>query len=105
MDDLTKYMHMPVEFLWGILAVGGGMARYLNSFVNGAPFSFGLLAASAFVAGFSGYMFALLGKSLQVGPETLYVMAGVGGFFGEQTMKLIYEYYSKQKMPPLIEKK
>lgn len=93
MDELRHILHLPVEFVWGCVAVCGGVARYLVSFRDGqVNFSFALLLASAFIAGFSGYMFALLGRSWGMPGDVDYIFAGVGGFFGEQTLKLIYEY-------------
>lgn len=86
----------PLELMYPIIAVMGGLARYLNSYINGTPFRISLFVASGFVAGFSGYMFALLGDSLQFPFTVTYVMAGVGGFFGDQTMKFIMEILSKR---------
>ncbi len=82
----------PVQYFYGIVAIFGGVARYLNSFANGQPFSFGIFLASAFVAGFSGWMFALVGISLSLPQGMVFMMAGTGGFFGEQTMKLVLEF-------------
>jgi uncharacterized membrane-anchored protein len=98
---MRDFLHIaldPLQLLFGLIAVCGGVARYLNSYATGAPFKFSILAASAFVAGFSGYMFGLLGQSMQLPIPMLLIMAGVGGFFGEQTMKLIYEYIVNKKL-------
>jgi len=54
--------------------------------------------ASAFVAGFSGLMFALLGDSMSLPGPLPHIMAGVGGFFGDQTMKFIMEYLTNKKV-------
>jgi len=88
--------HLPIEFLYAVVAILGGVARYLNSFVTGHPFNMAMFAASAFVAGFSGFMFALVGDSLHLPSPMPYILAGVGGFFGEQTMKLIMEIVQKK---------
>lgn len=88
--------HFPIEIIYGLFAVAGGIARYLNGYANGQSFHFGIFLASAFVAGFSGYMFALVGMSLNMPQGLLFMMAGTGGFFGEQTMKLIFEYIQKK---------
>lgn len=82
----------PVQYLYGIVAVVGGVARYLTGTKNGVPFSFSIFMASAFVAGFSGWMFAQVGTSMRMPQELLFIMAGTGGFMGEQTMKLIAEW-------------
>lgn len=82
----------PIQFIYGTVAVAGGIARYLKGFTDGTPFNLAVFLASAFVSGFSGYMFAVLGLSLSLPEPMLFIMAGVGGFFGDQTMKLIYEW-------------
>jgi len=87
---------IPIELFYTIVAVVGGIARYLTGFTNGIPFNLGIFLASTFVSGFSGYMFAILGQSMSLPLPMLFVMAGTGGFMGEQTMKLIMEYVSKK---------
>lgn len=87
--DLIK--HLPLEILAVAIATAGGVARYLNGYANGEPFKFSVFVASAFVAGFSGLMFWYLGVSMNLPAPFLAIMAGVGGFFGEQTLKFIME--------------
>ena len=94
--NLAMFPKIPIEYIYGLIAVAGGIARYANSFIAGKPFKISVLFASAFVAGFSGYMFAVVGISLNLPLPMQFVMAGVGGFFGEQTMKLILEYAAKR---------
>lgn len=79
-----------------IVAIFGGFARYLNGYTNGVPFKLGIFIASGLVAGFSGWMFALFGASMQFPQEMLFVMAGTGGFFGEQTLKYMMELITKR---------
>jgi hypothetical protein len=93
--------HLPVEpiqVVWGVIAMCGGVARYLNSYTTGRPFKTSVLAASTFVSGFSGYMFATLGASLALPQSILFIMAGAGGFFGDQTMKYVMEYLQNKTM-------
>jgi hypothetical protein len=90
--------NLPVEFIFVTLAVFGGCARYLNGFTNGVPFRFSIFIASGLVAGFSGYMFALLGTSLDFPQTMLFMMAGTGGFFGEQTLKFVMEYITHKSI-------
>jgi len=82
----------PIHYIYGTIAVIGGVARYLTGYKNGVPFKFSIFAASAIVAGFSGWMFAQIGISMRMPSEIVFVMAGTGGFMGEQTMKLIAEW-------------
>lgn len=92
---MEHFKDLPAQFLYIAVATIGGMARYLNEFSGGRKFSLMIFIASAFVAGFSGLMFALVGDSLSLPNPMPYIMAGVGGFFGDQTMKLVLEYTSK----------
>lgn len=87
---------IPVEIIYGIGAVAGGVARYLKSYVSGEKFKLSIFTASAFIAGFSGLMFALLGETMGVPVTMIHVMAGIGGFFGDQTLKFIMESITKR---------
>lgn len=93
---MNQFPQIPSEFIYALIAISGGVARYLNSLTSGNPFSVFMLAASAFMSGFSGYMFYLAGVSMNLPSPILGVMAGVGGFFGDQTMKFLMEYVQKK---------
>jgi len=86
----------PITFVYGFIAMFGGVARYLRGYVDGAPFSFSIFAASSFISGFGGWMFATLGESLVLPNALLFVMAGIGGFFSDQTLKFIFEYTQRK---------
>lgn len=96
MRNMEPYKHFPIEVFYGFIAIAGGIARYLNGYANGQKFKLSIFLASGFVAGFSGYMFALLGTTMNMPTPFLFMMAGIGGFFGEQTLKLIMEYITKR---------
>lgn len=81
-----------IQLLYGSIAVAGGVARYLRGYVDGIPFSFGVFMASAFISGFGGWIFALLGQSMSMPQTIIFAMAGVGGFFSDQALKLVFEY-------------
>ncbi len=106
MDSLYEWFgHLfrqvePVQLVYGAVATMGGIARYLNSFAVGTPFNLYVLCASAFVSGFSGWMFAQIGISMQLPQAILFVMAGTGGFFGDQTMKFVMEWAQGRVMTP-----
>jgi len=91
MNDYFK-IDLVLQGSYAIIAVVGGVARYLKGFTEGAPFSFSVFLASAFVSGFGGWLFALVGVSLHLPQPLLFAMAGVGGFFSEQSMKFVYEW-------------
>ncbi len=90
--------HIPAELVYVSIATTGGVARYLSNYAQSGNFRLSVFCASAFASGFSGWMFALLGGSLQMAPQVIYIMAGVGGFFGDQTMKFILEYVQNKKL-------
>lgn len=94
MKEFISNIHSETMFV--VIAIAGGMARYLNSYVNGSPFKISMFIASTFVSAFSGMMFAYLGVALSIPFPLLWMMSGVGGFFGDQTMKFIFEYLQKQ---------
>lgn len=101
--NLEHLKDIPVQVVYIVVASVGGLARYLNSYVGDKKFSLAVFVASGFVAGFSGLMFALVGDSLHLPKPMPHIMAGVGGFFGDQTMKLVLEYASRGvrgKEPP-----
>lgn len=92
MEWLDRLSIEPIQFVYGAIAICGGVARYLSGYKAGKPFMVGIFLASAFVAGFSGWMFALMGEALNMPEGVTFIMAGTGGFMGEQTMKLIVEW-------------
>lgn len=98
MDWLTHTIKSldPVHFVYGMVAIMGGIARYLTGFKDGVPFKFSIFVASTFVAGFSGWMFAQIGLSTDMPETVVFIMAGTGGFMGEQTMKLVAEWVQKK---------
>ena len=89
--------NLPVELFLVILAVCGGCARYLSAYTTGTPFKLSIFLASGAVAGFTGYIFAVFGATMALPQHMLFVMAGIGGFFGEQTMKFVLESVIKDK--------
>ncbi len=93
--NLEHLKDVPVQVLYIFVASIGGMARYLNGYIGDKKFSIPVFMASAFMAGFSGLMFALVGDSLHLPAPMPHIMAGVGGFFGDQTLKLVMEFVSK----------
>jgi len=89
---MDNFIQTHASFVYGFVAIVGGCARYLVGYTEGKRFNFRIFTASAFVSGFSGWMFALMGLSLGMPQYFIYIMAGVGGFMGEQALNLIVEY-------------
>lgn len=91
MDDLKH--HIPPQFVYVILAGAGGIARYLSAYEKrNGKFAWGALFVAGFVSGFSGYMFALLGISTSMPQPMIYMLAGIGGFMGENALRFMAEY-------------
>jgi hypothetical protein len=82
---------VPLEFLIVIIAVFGGVARYLNGYINGNGFKLSIFVSSVIVSGFGGLMFGLLGSSMDLPIVMVSMMSGMGGYFSEQTLKFVYE--------------
>lgn len=82
-EPLTSLLRYGAELMWVILAMVGGIARYLDIYLrtNVTP-KFGILIAHALVSGFSGYMVAQ--TVLKFSPDWALVAAGVGGYMGTQ---------------------
>ncbi len=86
------------ELAWVILAMIGGVARYLDGHIRGTvSFKWGLAATHALVSGFSGYMVAQVALKLQ--PDWALIAAGVGGYLGTQGLDFISAVL-KQRLAP-----
>ncbi len=91
----------PIEMIYGTLAIAGGVVRYLSAYTRDGNFSIRVFFANALISGFSGYMFALLGESMNLPHTMLLIMAGTGGFMGTAAMDIVVEYLSKNVKNPL----
>lgn len=75
----------PIELLWVIIAIFGGVARYLDRYLrNEEQFSYKRIIANFFVTGFTGWMAAII--TLSFYPNWAVVAAGIGGYAGTQIM-------------------
>lgn len=82
-DTSVSLFKVGSELIWVLVAMLGGIARYLDSYIRtGDRPRLGLLIAHALVSGFSGYMVAQ--AVLQFSVNWAMVAAGVGGYLGTQ---------------------
>jgi len=80
--DIT-WVRFTAELLWVLLAMAGGIARYLDVYLRtGILPKVGHLIAHAVVSGFSGYMIAQI--VIRISPDWALVAAGIGGYLGTQ---------------------
>jgi hypothetical protein len=84
------------EIAWIILAMMGGIARYLDSYLKeGKAPKLGMLLAHGMVSGFSGYMVAQV--ALAVGRDDwALIAAGIGGYLGTQGLDFVADQAKKR---------
>lgn len=89
--DSFNPKHLPIEVIMALVSILGGIARYLNGYLNGGGFKLSLFISSIIVSGFGGLMFGWLGLSMSLPDSILFVMSGIGAYFSEQTLRFVYE--------------
>lgn len=76
------------DLSWALIALMGGVARYLDGFLKGQQTpTWSRIAAHAFVSGFSGYMVAQV--AVLIKPEWSFISAGVAGYLGTQALDMV----------------
>lgn len=86
--DGFSLLKIGAELWLVIIAMLGGIARYLDSYIRtGAPPKIALLTAHAMVSAFSGWMVAQV--VVQFAPTWGMWAAGVGGYLGTQGLDMI----------------
>lgn len=94
MEFLTK---IPTEVVYVAIAAAGGIARYLQRYLNEGTFIWQHFIAHVFVSSFSGYMFYQFSVNILSLPEgTVAVFAGLGGWMGVEALKMIESVIKKK---------
>jgi len=94
--DTMQFFKEWGEIAWIILAMMGGVARYLDSYLkSGDTPKLGMLLAHGLISGFSGYMIAQV--ALAVGRDDwALIAAGIGGYLGTQGLDFVSEMVKKR---------
>lgn len=76
------------------LAMAGGIAKYLNEYLNGRKFHSGHFLAQSVVSGFTGYLaFLFMGRTY---PEFASIASGVCGFGGAQLLNFLLTLWKRR---------
>ena len=94
MEWFTK---LPTEVIYVAVAATGGIARYLQHYLNEGTFTWQHFLAHVFVSSFSGYMFYQFSVNVFGFPETTTaVFAGIGGWMGVEALKMLETIIKKR---------
>ena len=92
---MTTVIQDTAQLMWVLLAMIGGIARYLDKYIRtGQVPKLGMLAAHTVVSGFSGYMVAQTIIKFQ--PDWALVAAGVGGYLGTQGLDWLASIFAEK---------
>lgn len=91
------FHRIPTELIYVTTAAIGGIARYLQLYLNEDQFMWHHLLAHTFVSAFSGYMFFQFAHNIIGMDETaMPVIAGMGGWMGVEALKTIESIIKKR---------
>lgn len=87
MEWFTK---IPAEIIYVLVAAAGGVARYLQHYLNEGTFTWQHFFAHVIVSSFSGYMFYSFASGILGMPDsTVSIFAGLGGWMGVEALKML----------------
>lgn len=94
MEWLTK---VPAEIVYVLVAAAGGVARYLQHYLNDGGFTWQHFIAHVIVSSFSGYMFYNFANNVLGFPDnTVAIFAGLGGWMGVEALKMLESIIKKR---------
>lgn len=94
---MDLFQKIPTEIIYVFVAAFGGIARYLQHYLNDGTFYWMHFFAHIFVSMFSGYMFFHFATDIAGMPETtVAIFAGLGGWLGVEALKMM-ESFVKDK--------
>lgn len=83
-------MQLPSDVILILIAIFGGVARYLDATLNGKEqINWVRFLSYVLITGFTGYMAAQV--MLLMYPSWVFISAGVGGYAGTQIMDFFVE--------------
>ena len=88
--DMEVLNKIPTEIIYVAVAAAGGIARYLQLYLNEGTFAWQHFIAHTLVSSFSGYMFYQFATNVVgMGDNTIPIVAGLGGWMGVEALKLL----------------
>jgi fluoride ion exporter CrcB/FEX len=88
--DMELLNKIPTEIIYVAVAAFGGIARYLQFYLNEGAFAWQHFIAHVFVSSFSGYMFYQFATNVLNFPDTtIAIFAGIGGWMGVEALKMM----------------
>lgn len=88
---------IPTEIMYVIVAAAGGVARYLQHYLNDGGFTWQHFFAHVIVSSFSGYMFYNFASGILNMPNnTVAIFAGLGGWMGVEALKMLESIIKKR---------
>jgi len=80
----------PSEFVWVLLAVFGGVAKYLDLYVrNTGPLVWAKFISSVIVSSFAGFISAQV--MILIYPTWVFIAAAIGGYASTKILDVIVE--------------
>lgn len=97
MEDFMSHINkFALELVYVAVAAIGGIARYLQIYLETGEFKFKRFVAHTFVSAFSGVMFGEAGLFFGLENVSLFLLVGMGGYMGAETLKLIERNLEKR---------